>query len=380
EGFDTSANCAYGWIDPVADRQPWKLITDEVDVQNEDLEPQVAAFFERYPPQAVLNYARTGELTTPPDLEYLNHTAKTAMAERTGDPTLDKLIEDFMLLANKKVAEFIGKGKPGEEDQKPKNKKEESKNVCVYRVHDVPSTEKLDDLTGFVSRFGYELNTRSKLSTVQSINKLLVDVKGKKEGNMIELLTLRSMPKAIYTTKNIGHYGLGFDYYTHFTSPIRRYPDVLVHRLLEAKLRGQTYSNQEELEMLCKHSSDMERMAAEAERASIKYKQVEYMEDKVGQIFKGTISGVTEWGIYVEITENKCEGMIRSRDMQDDRYQFDEDNFRYVGRNTGRTYALGDSVMIEVKSADLAKKQLNFAFVTSMPEAPKKDYSRKRRR
>lgn len=291
-----------------------------------------------------------------------------------------KLIEDFMLLANKKVAEFIGKGKNEDQKNLKGKDKDKAKNVCVYRVHDVPSQEKLQDLTGFVSRFGYEINTKSKMSTVQSINKLLVDVKGKKEGNMIELLTLRSMPKAVYTTKNIGHYGLGFDYYTHFTSPIRRYPDVLVHRLLDAKLKGQVYSNQEELEMLCKHSSDMERMAAEAERASIKYKQVEFMEDKVGQIFKGTISGVTEWGIYVEITENKCEGMIRSRDMHDDRYYFDEDNFRYVGRNTGRVYALGDSVMIEVKRADLAKKQLDFAFVSSVPEPPKKDFSRKRRK
>ncbi len=297
-----------------------------------------------------------------------------------------KLIEDFMLLANRKVAEFIGKGNKDEKHEQQKNNKskdKDNKSVCVYRVHDIPSNEKLSDLTSFVSRFGYEMNTKSKLSTVQSINKLLVDVKGKKEGGMIELLTLRSMPKAVYTVKNIGHYGLGFEYYTHFTSPIRRYPDVLVHRLLEAKLNHKLYSNADELEMLCKHSSDMERMAAEAERASIKYKQVEFMEDKVGQTFPGVISGVTEWGIYVEIIENKCEGMIKARDMRDDNYYFDEDNYRYVGRNTGRIYSLGDTVTIEVKRADLIKKQLDFAFVTSAVVAqdkPQQRQGKKRRR
>ena len=191
---------------------------------------------------------------------------------------------------------------------------------------------------------------------------MLADVKGKKEASMIELLSVRSMPKAVYTTKNIGHYGLGFDHYTHFTSPIRRYPDMMVHRLLDAYLKHQPYSNADELELLCKQSSDMERMAAEAERASIKFKQVEFMEDKVGEIFKGVITGVTEWGIYAEITENKCEGLIRMRDMRDDHYYYEEDNYRYVGKNSGKIYGLGDDVWIEVKSADLIKKQLTYVF------------------
>jgi ribonuclease R/exosome complex exonuclease DIS3/RRP44 len=186
------------------------------------------------------------------------------------------------------------------------------------------------------------------------------------------------MPKAIYTTDNVGHYGLGFEYYTHFTSPIRRYPDVLVHRLLEARLHQEKYSNQKELENLCKHSSEMERMAADAERASIRFKQVEFMQDKVGMEFSGVISGVTEWGIYVEIIENKCEGMIRSRDIKGDQFYFDEDNFRYVGKNTGKIYALGDTVNITVKSADLIKKQLDFEFVAE--EKPNKFVDHKKRR
>ncbi|HSY61686.1 MAG TPA: RNB domain-containing ribonuclease, partial [Cytophaga sp.] len=209
----------------------------------------------------------------------------------------------------------------------------------------------------------------SKQKSVDSINKLLKDVKGKKEQSIIELLAVRSMPKAIYTTDNVGHYGLGFEYYTHFTSPIRRYPDVLVHRLLQARLTNQTYSNAKELENLCKHSSEMERMAAEAERSSIKFKQVEFMKDKIGEEFAGVVSGVTEWGIYVEIIENKCEGMIRSRDLKGDQFYFDEDNYRYVGKNTGKIYTLGDTVTIKIKSADLIKKQLEFEFVGDIVES-----------
>jgi ribonuclease R len=274
-----------------------------------------------------------------------------------------KLIEDFMLLANRKVAEFLSTP-DGQKTPNPKNKKDAP--VCVYRIHDTPNDEKMTEFSNFVARFGYQLNVGDKTKTAQSINKLLVDVKNKKEQGMIELLAVRSMPKAIYTTKNAGHYGLGFDFYTHFTSPIRRYPDVMVHRLLEARLNGTKYSDREELELLCKHSSEMERVAAEAERASIKYKQVEYMSDKIGQIFKGTISGVTEWGIFVEITENKCEGLVRAREMNDDVYMFDEENYRYVGRHKGKIYALGDSVFVIVKKADLLKKQLDFGFMDSL--------------
>lgn len=274
-----------------------------------------------------------------------------------------KLIEDFMLLANRKVAEFLSTPE-GQKTPNPKNKKDAP--VCVYRIHDTPNDEKMTEFSNFVARFGYQLNVGDKTKTAQSINKLLVDVKNKKEQGMIELLAVRSMPKAIYTTKNVGHYGLGFDFYTHFTSPIRRYPDVMVHRLLEARLNGTKYSDREEIELLCKHSSEMERVAAEAERASIKYKQVEYMSDKIGQIFKGTISGVTEWGIFVEITENKCEGLVRAREMNNDVYLFDEENYRYVGRHKGKIYALGDSVFVMVKKADLLKKQLDFGFMDSL--------------
>lgn len=296
-----------------------------------------------------------------------------------------KLIEDFMLLANKKVAEFLSDiGKNGENLKQKKSKNKNEGPVCVYRIHDTPNDEKMNELSNFVARFGYQLSVGSKQKTAQSINKLLVDVKNKKEAGMIELLAVRSMPKAIYTTKNAGHYGLGFDYYTHFTSPIRRYPDVMVHRLLEAKLNERTYASKDELELLCKHSSEMERLAAEAERASIKYKQVEYMSDKIGNIFEGVISGVTEWGIYVEITENKCEGMIKARDLNDDSYAFDEDNYRYVGRHKGKVYALGDKVMIIVKRADLLKKQLDYAFVSDNELAEKnqggKGSKKKRRR
>ena len=292
-----------------------------------------------------------------------------------------KLIEDFMLLANRRVAEFIG-GKDQISTEKSTSKKEQKvdpKNVCVYRVHDVPSDEKMQELSGFAARFGYQMNLGNKQKTAQSINKLLLDVKNKKEQSMMELLAVRSMPKAIYTTKNVGHYGLGFDFYTHFTSPIRRYPDVLVHRLLEARLNGKVYSNKDELEFLCKHSSDMERTAAEAERASVKYKQVEFMKDRIGEIFDGVISGVTEWGIYVEVIENKCEGMIRSRDLKGDHFMYDEDNYRYIGKNTNKVYALGDTVKIVVVEADLIKKQLNYAF-PDMEEKKTKFVDHKKRR
>ena len=287
-----------------------------------------------------------------------------------------KLIEDFMLLANRKVAEFLGK-KPKDANQNNRSKKgdknDKNADAVVYRIHDVPKDEKLFELNNFVERFGYSVAVGNKTKTAQSINKLLQDVKNKKEQSMIELLAVRSMPKAVYTTKNVGHYGLGFEYYTHFTSPIRRYPDVMVHRLLEAKLNHTHYLKADELELLCKHSSEMEKLASDAERASIKYKQVEFLEDKIGQEFEGVISGVTEWGIFVEIIENKCEGRVSIRDMKDDQYAFDEDNYRIVGRRTGRIYTLGDKVVIKVKRADLVKKQLDFEFVSGEPSAKKEE-------
>jgi len=274
-----------------------------------------------------------------------------------------KLIEDFMLLANKKVAEFIGgKSESAPQGKNSKGKKPENSHTCVYRVHDVPSDEKMQDLSAMAARFGHQMSLGNKDKIAHAINKLLVDVKNKKEQSMMELLAVRSMPKAIYTTKNVGHYGLGFDYYTHFTSPIRRYPDVLVHRLLEARLAGKNYSNEQELEFLCKHSSDMERTAAEAERASVKYKQVEFLKDRIGETFDGVISGVTEWGIYVEIVENRCEGMVKVRDIRTDHFIFDEDNYRYIGKNSNKIYALGDPVKVVVKEADLVKKQLTYVF------------------
>jgi ribonuclease R len=292
-----------------------------------------------------------------------------------------KLIEDFMLLANKKVSEFLSKPSSGSNTSNKKNKSDSGNALCVYRIHDVPTEEKMNELSGFAARFGHVMNLGNKLKNAQAINKLLVDVKQKKEQNMIELLAVRSMPKAYYSTKNVGHYGLGFEYYSHFTSPIRRYPDVMLHRLLEAKLENKTYSNKDELEFLCQHSSDMERLAAEAERASIKYKQVEFMSDKIGKEFAGVISGVTEWGIYIEVTENKCEGMVRTRELKGDHFIFDEDNYRYIGKNTKKIYALGDNVTIKVKEADLIKKQLTYELIDtdSVNNKPKFIDHKKRR-
>lgn len=262
----------------------------------------------------------------------------------------NNLIEEFMLLANKTVARHIGR--PG----KGKRIK-----TFVYRVHDVPDSGKLENFSQFIQKFGYNLRTTGRLSTISSsINKLLDDVQGKKEQNLIETLAIRSMAKAEYTTKNIGHYGLAFDFYSHFTSPIRRYPDMLVHRLLERYLAGGNSVNANDYEELCKHSSDMEHLAANAERASIKYKQVEYMADYLGKKFDGVISGVTEWGIFVELTENKCEGLVPIRDLDDDFYTLDERNYCLVGRRFNKKYQLGDEVEIRVAKADLIKKQLDF--------------------
>lgn len=264
----------------------------------------------------------------------------------------NKLIEEFMLLANQTVAEFIGK---------TKNK---TKKTFVYRIHEQPDPERLRDFSSFISRFGYKMRTEgSKTDISKNINKLLDSVQGKPEENLIETLAIRSMQKARYTTDNIGHYGLAMDYYTHFTSPIRRYPDMMVHRLLERYQAGGRSVIKNKYEDYCKHCSDMESVAANAERASIKYKQVEFMKDKLGQVFDGVVSGVTEWGLYVELNENKCEGLIPIRDLDDDYYEFDEKNYCLLGRRTKRTYQLGDLITVKVAQANLERKQLDFAIV-----------------
>jgi len=262
------------------------------------------------------------------------------------------LVEEFMLLANKKVAEFAGKV-PGK--QQPK--------TFVYRVHDKPDPEKLDNFNHFIKKFGYDILTTNPKVISKSLNSLMDKIKGKSEQNVIETLAIRSMAKAEYSTRNIGHYGLNFDHYTHFTSPIRRYPDVMVHRLLDRYLAGGRSANAQKFEECCKHSTEMEIRAATAERTSIKYKQVEFMKDKIGEIFPGVISGVTDWGIYVELEENKCEGMVSIRDLDDDFYIFDEKNYCLVGRHSKRTYQLGESVKVEIVRANLERKQLDFKLV-----------------
>jgi ribonuclease R len=316
------------------------------------------------------------------DLITLNHMAKVLRAKRfaagaidfdrcevrfniepDGHPTgvyfkvakdANKLIEEFMLLANRTVAESIGKV--------PKNQKAK---VLPYRIHENPDPQKLLNLVDFVRKFGHKLKTTGNRSDIsRNLNRLLDDVKGKREQNVIEMITLRAMMKAKYSTFNCGHYGLAFDYYTHFTSPIRRYPDLMVHRLLTRYAEGGRNVSQDRYEEFCEHCSDMEQTAAQAERASIKYKQVEFMSEQIGQTFQGTISGVTEFGLYVEIDENKCEGMIPLRDLEGDYYEFDEKNYCLKGRRYHHCYNLGDSVKVQVSRADLYRKQLDLKLIS----------------
>ncbi|HWW42827.1 ribonuclease R [Pedobacter sp.] len=263
-----------------------------------------------------------------------------------------KLIEDFMLLANKKVAEFVAKKGKGKQ-----------KYTFVYRSHDSPNLETLNNFALFASRFGYKINMKSDKEIAKSLNFLMEDVEGKKEQNVLTQLAIRSMAKAVYTTKKTSHYGLAFDHYTHFTSPIRRYPDVMVHRLLASYLNGEKSANEEQYEIASSHSSAMEKRAADAERASIKYKQVEYLEENIGNIFTGIISGVTEWGMYVELIDNKCEGMIRLRDIADDFYVLDEKNYCIIGQRKKKKYQLGDEVQVKVKKVDLSKRQIDFTLL-----------------
>ncbi len=275
----------------------------------------------------------------------------------------NKLIEEFMLLANRTVAAAIGKAE-GRKRAK----------AFVYRVHDQPDTQRLEDLSKIASAFGYRIKTSGTPREInRSLNKMLQDVKGKGEENYLSVLAIRSMAKALYTTDNIGHYGLGFDYYTHFTSPIRRYPDMMVHRLLDRYLAGGRSVSLDKLEEECKHSSEMEQLAANAERASIKYKQVEYMADHISEEYDGMISGVTEWGIYVELDENKCEGLVPMRDMADDYYDFDDKNFLIRGRRRGNVYRLGDKVRVRVANANLERKQLDFLLVDPQGNRPGED-------
>jgi ribonuclease R len=265
-----------------------------------------------------------------------------------------KLIEDFMLLANRKVAEFIA----------TKGKKKNAL-TFVYRVHDSPNEEVLQGFAKFAARFGYKVNTKSHREISTSLNQLMADIEGKTEQNVLTQLAIRSMAKAVYTTKKTSHYGLAFDYYTHFTSPIRRYPDVMAHRLLQHYLDGKSTVDPEIYEKMCLHSSQMEKRASDAERLFTKYKQAEYLSEQVGETFVGIISGVTEWGIYVEIVENKCEGMIRLRDINDDFYVLDPENYSIVGQRFKRKYQLGDEVNIKVKKVELTKKQIDFELITN---------------
>ncbi len=270
----------------------------------------------------------------------------------------NQLIEEFMLLANRKVAEFIGKP---DAQKKPK--------TFVYRIHDKPNAEKLNAFAQFIKRFGYKIQTKNKQKISESLNGLLVDVKGKNEQTVVETLAIRTMAKAEYSCQNVGHYGLSFAYYSHFTSPIRRYPDMMVHRMLAHYLDGGKEFDKEQYEAFCKHCSEREQLAANAERSSIKYKQVEFMKDKVGNVYEGIVSGVTQWGIYVELTDSKCEGMVAMRSLNDDYYEYDEAEFAVIGKQYGKRYTMGDDVKIRVLNANMERKQLDFEMISEEEEA-----------
>ena len=299
------------------------------------------------------------------------------------------LIEEFMLLANRSVAEFIGKSKKGEKLKVKGENHDASPHTSnlrpptfVYRVHDEPNPEKLNTFVEFVSKLGFSMKTSSRKALAESYNRLFENIAGRGEEHMVDTIAIRTMSKAYYSTENIGHYGLAFPYYTHFTSPIRRYPDLMVHRLLERYLQGGTSVKAAEYEDYCKHCSIMEKKAADAERTSVKYKQAEFLADKLGQVFPALISGVSKWGIYAEIEGNKCEGMIPIGSLKDDYYMLDEDNYQVIGRRHGRTYKLGYPVHIRVRKVDLLKKQIDFDLVEEekLNPSPKAKTSRKNRK